>query len=1161
MQTPSPATRRQARFSSVLTAILALGIFTNTSIQNFLSAQTGAEPNLSTTTEPSTLSQSSTIQTGTGNTLRAQVKLGASTKFSIRFEFSDGTNEALLAKLQSEQFVPAQDKASKEPARVEVMPDAFLAISGMGLQFHSHIRPRLKRYTPEQAADIARRWNTLPRASEHWTSFEVRITSTGAELWLDGRFCGNLPRGRSLRALTVQSEAGAEVRGLESATVTTEGRYLALDISQIRRPGALKNSESSLSSGPQIIGGIPLIVAAGSQQADIGATREMQGPRLMETNENTSRTSLDGMPESLLFSVPQKFYTRVWVLCAAEDDPAKDAVFTARLTRFAVSGRGGAMADTLVKIPRGHESRPKDMREVGSVSYTAADGSNKLVPLFLVPVELKVGEILDLLQEESDPFAAMKIGPYLDLEFLGKCGGLEVQNDHRRRPLKNSTSAVHIFGATLEVSGVEMFLRQSQPGNIFHNDESPQTGFVLRANEPGTYQFLQEITDASGKLLSTTKTPVPLTKTGAEREITGILSMPDPGWYGLSVKILDDKNRALFEHKGAFALLGSDTRSAGYESPFGTWWFGGAHYTTKDLRVVGPLLFKAGLRRVPVGWTKDTEAEMAPWKLTLNQISWPFRLADLDNWIAAEERVEKLVREKLARFPHCLYVDIFHESFDNVLPPELYGGTYEPKQPEKEEKLFNLALKGARFFRKKFPELKLIVGNSGGSAGTVAMLLRRGFPRELIDYLGSETTGQTICPEKLSVHTTAGIWILKETARKFGYNIPLTGCYEFTCRAERDLSPRTQAEWYTRDFLFGLAHRFATISPGEIEDVGNAYYDSFYGAAGICQRRGLLYPKPAYVAIATLTKVLDGAELLQQVPTGSSSAHLVEFQQGERFVYASCTARGECDMELIFPKGSDIEAVEFLGKRTRMSASDGCFRATSSPAVSYFISNVRLRDCRLGERRFDQNTMATRACVIAGKNDLSNWTLGSEESRVTTPTLRHGKFSVRPVNDPERGVCLELELHREGNLPEIVGEYASLRLKEPLPVPGDPHTLGIWIKGDSSWGRVYWELEDATGESWISNGGYEGGDWGNQAAIDFDGWCYLTFPISQESPAIHLEPGRGLGLWKGSSDGRLNLPLKLTGLYIETHRQSLNLTEMRPVSQRIRIQEVSALIK
>ena len=159
----------------------------------------------------------------------------------------------------------------------------------------------------------------------------------------------------------------------------------------------------------------------------------------------------------------------------------------------------------------------------------------------------------------------------------------------------------------------------------------------------------------------------------------------------------------------------------------------------------------------------------------------------------------------------------------------------------------------------------------------IAVMLRRGFPRELIDYLGSETTGQTFAPEKLSPHTTAGIWLMGETARKFGYDIPLTGCFEFTYRAERDLGAQRHAEWYARDMLIGLAYRFPTISPAGIEDVGNCYYDTLWGASGLCQRTPLHYPKPAYVALATLTKVLDSVKLVRQMPSGSSSAYAVEF--------------------------------------------------------------------------------------------------------------------------------------------------------------------------------------------------------------------------------------------------------------------------------------------
>ena len=76
-----------------------------------------------------------------------------------------------------------------------------------------------------------------------------------------------------------------------------------------------------------------MIVAEGAGNADAGEAKMMQGPRFLETNEFTSRTSLDGMKESLHFSVPQAFYHRAWVLCAVEPDAKKDAVLTTRLTR------------------------------------------------------------------------------------------------------------------------------------------------------------------------------------------------------------------------------------------------------------------------------------------------------------------------------------------------------------------------------------------------------------------------------------------------------------------------------------------------------------------------------------------------------------------------------------------------------------------------------------------------------------------------------------------------------------------------------------------------------------------------------------------------------------------------------------------------------------
>ena len=578
------------------------------------------------------------------------------------------------------------------------------------------------------------------------------------------------------------------------------------------------------------------------------------------------------------------------------------------------------------------------------------------------------------------------------------------------------------------------------------------------------------------------------------------------------------------------------------------------------------MLFKAGFRRTTMGWTKDGEAEVAPWKVSLNQIQWPFRLVDLKDWPAAEARAEKTIGAMLKRFPHCQYIDLFHESYDpGAYPPELYGEKYvarDATQAERDDQLYELGVKAAKFMRAKFPQLKIIAGNSGGSSGMVAVMLRRGFPRDLFDFIGSETTGQTFSPEKLSPHTTAGIWLLGETARKFGYDVPLTGCFEYTSRAERDLGAQRHAEWYTRDMLYGLANRFPTISPAGIEDVGNAYYDTLWGASGLCERSPLHYPKPAYVALAVLTKTLDSVKLVRQMPTGSSSAYALEFERGSEHIYAMWTPRGQCEMEFSFPSDTSITQVEFYGRQHQLQSKKLVITADGA-VQQYLVSPVAAsRGCHgRPDGMFPNHQPPAGTQVISRMDDIAAWQLAPEEQSLTTPLRRPGQFKLGQVNDAEKGACLELELVPQGGVPNVVGEYTALRLKQPLAIPGKPHTVGAWVKGDSSWGRIFWELEDAKGERQLwrsSGGGRDGGDWGNHSAIDFDGWCFVTFPLTNESPATQIEPGPGIGQWVHDGDGKLHYPLKLVGLQVVAYRQSLNLTRMEPVKGHIRLKDVAA---
>ena len=197
------------------------------------------------------------------------------------------------------------------------------------------------------------------------------------------------------------------------------------------------------------------------------------------------------------------------------------------------------------------------------------------------------------------------------------------------------------------------------------------------------------------------------------------------------------------------------------------------------------------------------------------------------------------------------------------------------------------------------------------------------------------------------------------------------------------------------------------------------------------------------------------------------------------------SVRGQCAMEMEFPADTSLTNVGFYGAQTTRKTSGKKITVTAEGAVNYIVSPVAATRVTAGRRTFDAKPAGTQ--VVHGMEFAEQWQLDPSDQAITTPTRRPGKFELREVNDSERGRCLELELKREGTVPAIVGEYTALRLKEPVPIPGKPHSVGMWVRGDSSWGRVFWEITDAKGERWRSNGGYDGGDWGSQSSMDFDG--------------------------------------------------------------------------
>ena len=156
-------------------------------------------------------------------------------------------------------------------------------------------------------------------------------------------------------------------------------------------------------------------------------------------------------------------------------------------------------------------------------------------------------------------------------------------------------SGVHVFGLTLEESPVTMICRRRQVGNIFYRSEHPGFDLTLinRTQKPfhgslrWTYQNWEKHKQQGGQ-------PINLGADGVET-CTSIPAEPDNvGWYKADIQLLDETQRTLVQHATTFAILPWDLRRAGYESPYGTWWFRKSHFGTGSIDVAGPLF----LRRV-----------------------------------------------------------------------------------------------------------------------------------------------------------------------------------------------------------------------------------------------------------------------------------------------------------------------------------------------------------------------------------------------------------------------------------------------------------------------------------------------------------------------------------------------------------------------------------
>ena len=127
---------------------------------------------------------------------------------------------------------------------------------------------------------------------------------------------------------------------------------------------------------------------------------------------------------------------------------------------------------------------------------------------------------------------------------------------------------------------------------------------------------------------------------------------------------------------------------------------------------------------------------------------------------------------------------------------------------------------------------------------------------------------------------------------------------------------------------------------------------------------------------------------------------------------------------------------------------------------------------------------------------------------------------------------------------------------------GRPDTIGVWVKGNSSWGNIHFELEDADGEVWMSANtagcGTDVYDWPSLTAFNFDGWHLIIFPLTAKSPVKISAPGANEWQWAhdGSGDRELTWLIKIRGLAVEMPAWTIVVSEMQKIEPVIRLKEI-----
>ena len=503
--------------------------------------------------------------------------------------------------------------------------------------------------------------------------------------------------------------------------------------------------------------------------------------------------------------------------------------------------------------------------------------------------------------------------------------------------------------------------------------------------------------------------------------------------------------------------------------------------------------------------------------------------------------------------------------------PEYFGDPpfeYTVEEQKRLKMFFETSRLAAEHFRKTMPDRKILI--PWGDPLFIVPLLRAGFPTSLVDGCGIDVPNFERLPEmQLADNVVHRLYQLRQELNKVGMTNPELFVSEgiFVPTEPGACTWREQMDIYNRWALIFMAYGVKRFHAGWFAFDGGDYYGSeHYGGCGIQRRIPYCDPKPAYAAFATLTDKLNEADYDGWLPTGSLSTYALRFRHETRgCVYPLWTLRGRRPVTLTLNADGKVRVTDAMNNTRELVSSNRQVAVMTDPSVVYVSfadPAVRIESVAVGEPEHADAAPSATAKQVA---DLGDGTWRYTDRREPIYEGNHwgfypalGSFRALVTNEAGQGPVLASVLGPQARERQLMPWYNILKPAKPVALPGAPSHLGLWVKGDSGWGRVIYILRDAQGERWLSIGtkdDYNCDDVHSWSRFCFDGWRYLRFELpGHTGPDLYRKAGTTW--WRSAAgpdapsekgDQIVDLPLALEEILVEQRTHILYVNDPQPV--------------